>query len=78
MSDASQTSEAPAAGGGLFAGLTLNSIGAAIGARSELALALGVMTIIVVLILPMPSWMLDFALAISITFSTAVIEPEQA
>ena len=73
MSDASQTSEAPAAGGGLFAGLTLNSIGAAIGARSELALALGVMTIIVVLILPMPSWMLDFALAISITFSVLVM-----
>jgi flagellar biosynthesis protein FlhA len=73
MSDASQTSEAPAAGGGLFAGLSLNSIGAAIGARSELALALGVMTIIVVLILPMPSWMLDFALAISITFSVLVM-----
>ncbi|WP_422004073.1 flagellar biosynthesis protein FlhA [Pyruvatibacter mobilis] len=73
MSDASQTSEAPAVGGGLFAGLSLNSIGAAIGARSELALALGVMTIIVVLILPMPSWMLDFALAISITFSVLVM-----
>jgi len=71
MSDATQTSEAPA--GGLFGGLSLNSIGAAIGARSELALALGVMTIIVVLILPMPSWMLDFALAISITFSVLVM-----
>jgi len=75
MSDATQTSEAPAeaSGGGLFGGLTLNSIAAAIGARSELALALGVMTIIVVLILPMPSWMLDFALAISITFSVLVM-----
>ena len=31
------------------------------------------MTIIVVLILPMPSWMLDFALAISITFSVLVM-----
>jgi len=71
MSDASQTSQAT--GGGLFGGLTLGSIGNAIGARSELALALGVMTIIVVLILPMPSWMLDFALAISITFSVLVM-----
>ncbi|MEQ8747941.1 flagellar biosynthesis protein FlhA [Pyruvatibacter sp.] len=68
----SETTQTPATGS-LFAGLSLGSIGAAIGARSELALALGVLTIIVVLILPMPSWMLDFALAISITFSVLVM-----
>jgi flagellar biosynthesis protein FlhA len=71
MSDAAPTT--PAAGGGFFGGLTLGGIGNAIGARSELALAAGVLTIIVVLILPMPSWMLDFALAISITFSVLVM-----
>jgi len=71
MSDASQTTKAT--GGGLFGGLTFGGISDAIGARSELALATGVMTIIVVLILPMPSWMLDFALAISITFSVLVM-----
>ncbi len=73
MSDASQIKPDPAVGAGLFGGLTLGGIGAAIGARSELALAIGIMTIIVVLILPMPSWMLDFALAISITFSVLVM-----
>ena len=73
MSDATQSSQAPAAGGGIFSGFSLGRIGDAIGARSELALAIGVMTIIVVLILPMPSWMLDFALAISITFSVLVM-----
>lgn len=39
----------------------------------DLALALGVVAILVVLILPMPGWMLDFALAISITFSVLVL-----
>lgn len=39
----------------------------------DIALALGVVAILVVLILPMPGWMLDFALAISITFSVLVL-----
>ncbi|MGB5948067.1 MAG: flagellar biosynthesis protein FlhA [Parvibaculum sp.] len=41
--------------------------------RGDLALAVGVMTIIVVLILPMPAFLLDFSLAISITFSVLVL-----
>ncbi|MEA1938318.1 MAG: flagellar biosynthesis protein FlhA [Pseudomonadota bacterium] len=41
--------------------------------RSDIALAIGIMTILVVLILPMPSWMLDFSLAISITFSVLIL-----
>jgi len=41
--------------------------------RGDLALAVGIMTIIVVLILPMPAFLLDFSLAISITFSVLVL-----
>ncbi|RME63891.1 MAG: EscV/YscV/HrcV family type III secretion system export apparatus protein, partial [Alphaproteobacteria bacterium] len=40
---------------------------------SDVALAIGVMCIILMLILPMPSWLLDFALAISITFSVVIL-----
>ncbi|MEM8800226.1 MAG: flagellar biosynthesis protein FlhA [Pseudomonadota bacterium] len=40
---------------------------------SDLALALGVMGIILMLIMPMPSWMLDFMLAVSITFSVLIL-----
>ncbi len=41
--------------------------------RGDLALALGVTTILVVLILPLPSWLLDVALAISITFAVVIL-----
>ncbi len=41
--------------------------------RSDLGLAVGVMAILVVLILPLPSLLLDFALAISITFSVLIL-----
>jgi len=41
--------------------------------RGDLALAFAVVAILVVLILPMPKWMLDFALAISITFSVLIL-----
>ena len=41
--------------------------------RGDIALALGVVAILVVLILPMPGWLLDFSLAISITFSVMVL-----
>lgn len=41
--------------------------------HGDIGLALGVVAILVVLILPMPAWMLDFALAISITFSVLVL-----
>ncbi len=39
----------------------------------EIGLALGVVGILVVLILPMPPWLLDIMLALSITFSTLVL-----
>ncbi len=41
--------------------------------RGEIALALGVIAILVVLILPMPTWLLDFSLAISITLSVLIL-----
>ncbi|MGO8914993.1 MAG: flagellar biosynthesis protein FlhA [Stellaceae bacterium] len=41
--------------------------------RGEIALALGVVAILVVLILPMPTWLLDMCLALSITFSVLIL-----
>jgi flagellar biosynthesis protein FlhA len=41
--------------------------------RGEIALALGVISILIVLILPMPPWLLDVCLALSITLSVLVL-----
>ena len=41
--------------------------------RGDLALAMGVMMILVVLILPMPPWLLDMSLALSMTFSVLIL-----
>ncbi|WP_024520404.1 flagellar biosynthesis protein FlhA [Bradyrhizobium sp. Tv2a-2] len=41
--------------------------------RGDIALALGIMTILVVLIMPLPSMVLDLFLAISITFSILIL-----
>lgn len=41
--------------------------------RGDIMLALGVVAILSVLILPMPTWLLDFSLAISITFSVLIL-----
>ncbi len=41
--------------------------------RSDLAMAMGVVTILVVLILPLPDWLLDIGLAFSITFSVLIL-----
>ncbi|MFQ6018012.1 MAG: flagellar biosynthesis protein FlhA [Kiloniellaceae bacterium] len=41
--------------------------------RGDVALALGIACILVVLILPMPSWMLDISLAVSMTFSVLIL-----
>ena len=38
-------------------------------AHGDIALALGLVAILIVLILPMPRWLLDLCLAMSITFS---------
>lgn len=41
--------------------------------RGDIALALGVVCILVVLILPMPPWLLDVALALSMTLSVLIL-----
>ena len=41
--------------------------------RGDIALALGITCILVVLILPMPSWMLDISLAISLALSVLIL-----
>jgi len=50
----------------------LGRIGAAL-KRGDIALALGIVCILAVLILPMPSWMLDFSLAMSMTLSVLIL-----
>ena len=39
----------------------------------ELGLAIGIMAILVVLILPLPTWLLDVALAFSLSFSILIL-----
>ncbi|MBO6782737.1 MAG: flagellar biosynthesis protein FlhA [Alphaproteobacteria bacterium] len=41
--------------------------------RPDIGLALGIVGILVILILPMPKWLLDMSLAISITFSVLIL-----
>ena len=41
--------------------------------RGDIGLALGVMVILTILIMPMPRWLLDIALATSITFSVLIL-----
>jgi flagellar biosynthesis protein FlhA len=51
---------------------TLAEIGAVL-KRGDIALAIGILAILVVLLLPLPPMLLDFALAISITFSVLIL-----
>ena len=41
--------------------------------RSDLALAIGIMAILVVLLLPLPPWLLDITLALSLSFSILIL-----
>ena len=67
MADSGTTT--PGAGGGLGAlSGALNFL-----KRGDLALAFGVIGILVVLILPLPRWLLDMSLAASVTFSVLVL-----
>ena len=61
--------EAPAAPSG---GSVVSRVGQAV-KRGDIALALGVVCILAVLILPMPSWLLDISLAMSMTLSVLVL-----
>ncbi|MGE0744949.1 MAG: flagellar biosynthesis protein FlhA [Rhodospirillales bacterium] len=74
MADSNGREIAVATGGGAalsgFGGL--KHVGA-IARRGDIAFALALMSILVVLILPMPKWLLDFCLAISLTFSVLIL-----
>src|SRR5690349_18592357 len=68
-------SDITAAPANAVSGIKLPSLGD-IGAffkRGDIALAIGVLTILVVLILPLPPLLLDFSLAISIIFSVLIL-----
>ncbi len=69
----SDSSKVPSTGGGFDPSARLATIGDAIAKRADIALALGVVGILVVLILPMPPWLLDLTLALSITFSVVIL-----
>src|SRR6187401_3833545 len=60
---------------GTIGGIKLPGLGdvGAFFKRGDLALAVGVLTILVVLILPLPPLLLDFSLAISIIFSILIL-----
>jgi flagellar biosynthesis protein FlhA len=64
--------ERTAPSGGAFTLPTIAEIGDLV-RRSDIALAIAVMTILVVLILPLPPLLLDFALAASIIFSALIL-----
>src|ERR1700729_1237744 len=67
MADATTT--APAAGGYDFSpGKLLDIV-----KKSDLGLAIGIMAILVVLILPLPTWLLDICLAFSLSFSILIL-----
>ena len=66
---APQTLEQPEGGSGFdFQGMISSAM-----ARGDIMMALAVVTILVVLILPMPKWALDISLAFSITFSVLIL-----
>ncbi|MBI1986452.1 MAG: FHIPEP family type III secretion protein, partial [Rhodospirillales bacterium] len=46
---------------------------AAVAGRGDILLALGVVSILVVLILPLPKWAMDISLAFSMTFSVLIL-----
>src|SRR5947209_2149725 len=64
-----------AAGGGQSGGFALPGLGdlGALLKRGDIALAIGMMTILVVLILPLPATLLDMALAISIIIAVLIL-----
>src|SRR5215469_10791138 len=70
MADAA--THAQAAPGGDAIGALVARVSSAL-RRGEIALALGVVAILAVLIVPMPTWLLDISLALSITFAVLIL-----
>jgi flagellar biosynthesis protein FlhA len=75
MADLTSTGAPPAPKAGPFAGMrlpTIKEIGRLL-RSTDIGLAIGVMAIIVMLIVPMPSMLLDAFLAVSIIFSVLIM-----
>ena len=68
MSDTASDDKQGQSGGNPVFGALLNSL-----KSSDIAFALGMVTILLMLIMPMPGWLLDIMLAASITFSVMVL-----
>ncbi|MGD0189491.1 MAG: flagellar biosynthesis protein FlhA [Rhizomicrobium sp.] len=68
MADVTQTAAVPGAG----VNLSVASIADFL-KRSDLGLAVGIMAILVVLILPLPPWLLDICLALSLSLSILIL-----
>lgn len=68
MTDTTNSGDTPSASSGFSIGALIDFL-----KQGDIALAIGVMTIIVVLILPMPAMMLDLFLAVSIVFSVLIL-----
>jgi flagellar biosynthesis protein FlhA len=66
MADASNTAAPPAFGFNLATGKDLLK-------RSDLGLAVGIMAILIVLIVPLPTWLLDVCLALSLSLSILIL-----
>ena len=76
MADAALTRVTPQPAGmsaGASATASLDQFVGYLRRYSDIALALGVICILMVLLLPMPKWLLDFSLALSITFSVLIL-----
>ncbi|WP_337995962.1 flagellar biosynthesis protein FlhA [Oleispirillum naphthae] len=69
---AAQSAEGVSRFAGDFGAKVLGRLGSML-KRGDLGFALGVVMILVVLIMPLPPWLLDIALAMSITFSVLVL-----
>ena len=67
------TSAAPTEDGTTPAGQGLFGRVTSMLAQGDIALALGLAAVLIVLILPMPRWLLDISLALSITFSVLIM-----
>lgn len=68
MSETATNNQDAASGGGAI----LNQLMAGL-RRSDIGFAFGLVFILMMLIMPMPSWLLDLMLAVSITFSVVVL-----
>ena len=63
-------------GGGASGGINFGAVQSRVASamkRGDIAMALGFIMILVVMMFPMPPWLLDFMLALSISFSVLIL-----